>query len=561
MPDVRDGSSLAFPRREPKLLCCSSVGDTSDEVSLVGIIDYSVLPTSFGGAVQAVKQKLMNTDSRKATLCWNNEMAATYRLSALLLALCVLAGCRLHGNLKRTMISEPASFSEYLAEKTERKRYRRLAEDVYARVNCSDADSVKKRRIRRPSESPYGEGFVDGFVDYMIAGGTVEAPMLPPRKYWNQSHQNASGHRAAHDWFAGFEFGARTARDGGYREVTTIPTLPKYYSHLKYEHNFATVVPFDTRGNRFYQMETPVFYGAMSPPQPFTAQVDEAPSSEHGMEAFTKLAPAREMPPAVHEVASIVESNPASESSAETLVSLPSDADEYLFGQYVQSDLFLAVDPVVRSVKPLDEEIRSAPVLVQPFATKGESRKPVVVASRPKAPVKSDATKAVAGKSPVREGIATAKEERSAVDVKPKAVVVAVPVATGGVSAGRLAQPTRVDGSGQRGSTQDLPAKQSRVTDSKASKRPRTNPIRKSEDKQKPVREQEPREERARPVVKFVETKPSRVSGESEEQPATRFVLRQDENQLRVDPRSVSRVIVRLPEIEQVSFETQSDAE
>ena len=147
---------------------------------------------------------------------------------------CVLAGCRLHNNFTQTVITEPLHFHEYLAEKTERKRYRRLAEDVY--------ESVCRGKSKVLLQTPYAEGFLDGFVEHMVAGGTVEAPFLPPRKYWNQRHQNLSGHRAAHEWFSGYEHGAMSARDGGYREMITIPTLPQHYSYLEQQSQFADKV-------------------------------------------------------------------------------------------------------------------------------------------------------------------------------------------------------------------------------------------------------------------------------------------------------------------------------
>lgn len=68
----------------------------------------------------------------------------------------------------------------------------------------------------------YVAGFRDGFVDYVYAGGTGEPPPVPPRRYWNVGLRSPGGKARANDWFAGFRHGARSAHDGGYREMGTV---------------------------------------------------------------------------------------------------------------------------------------------------------------------------------------------------------------------------------------------------------------------------------------------------------------------------------------------------
>ena len=136
-----------------------------------------------------------------------------------ILAVVALTGCRLHYNFSQTMIHEPLQFPEYVKEYTERKRYRRLANNVYSSV-------TGLRARKKHKETPYEEGFKDGFVDYMIAGRTVSPPLLPPRKYWNKKPQHLTGEDHAQQWFSGYEHGATVARDGQYRRLVTIPVSP-----------------------------------------------------------------------------------------------------------------------------------------------------------------------------------------------------------------------------------------------------------------------------------------------------------------------------------------------
>lgn len=128
----------------------------------------------------------------------------------------MLAGCRVRDSFMQTMILEPGQFAEYLEEKSDCMRYCRMAEEVY-----NDGP--------RNGSVDYAQGFKDGFVDFVMAGGTVTPPLLPPRRYWRYDYQTPEGQRAAHDWFAGFEAGAVSARDGGYRDLVTIPSTVSAY--------------------------------------------------------------------------------------------------------------------------------------------------------------------------------------------------------------------------------------------------------------------------------------------------------------------------------------------
>src|SRR5262245_2864118 len=125
-----------------------------------------------------------------------------------MLALCATGlGCRLTHNVVQTTIVEPLQYSRDCYEKIARKEFIDLA-------NTALAQEISQRRAEldnyecEPFSVDYQDGFVDGFVDYLEAGGTGEPPMLPPRRYWRASFQSPAGHQAAEQWFEGFRHGA-----------------------------------------------------------------------------------------------------------------------------------------------------------------------------------------------------------------------------------------------------------------------------------------------------------------------------------------------------------------
>lgn len=68
----------------------------------------------------------------------------------------------------------------------------------------------------------YAWGFREGFAEYVYAGGNGEPPAMPPRPYWQADLRSREGAAAASSWFEGYRHGARVAREGGYREATTL---------------------------------------------------------------------------------------------------------------------------------------------------------------------------------------------------------------------------------------------------------------------------------------------------------------------------------------------------
>jgi hypothetical protein len=78
----------------------------------------------------------------------------------------------------------------------------------------------------------YARGFIDGYVDYLDAGGTGEPPALPPDCYQCSRYETPAGQAAILDWFAGFRHGSSVARASGKRELVVLPIgLPPRHSY------------------------------------------------------------------------------------------------------------------------------------------------------------------------------------------------------------------------------------------------------------------------------------------------------------------------------------------
>jgi len=133
-----------------------------------------------------------------------------------LLVCAVLPGCTLCKNAKRTILDEPSVFSWMEDREQSLETYRTWADRAW-REECSlDPEQSVSRA--------YVEGFKDGFVDYVYAGGSGEPPPVPPRQFWNVDVRNPRGHSEAADWFAGYRHGSQLAREAGYRKRALVPS-------------------------------------------------------------------------------------------------------------------------------------------------------------------------------------------------------------------------------------------------------------------------------------------------------------------------------------------------
>jgi hypothetical protein len=125
-------------------------------------------------------------------------------------------GCGPLAQAMHILVIEPIQYCKTADDILERRRDYRLAEEAWQVVAQENPD--------HPYSPDYVNGFMDGFADYLYAGGTGEPPPLPPRQYWRITYETPQGHQAIEDWFAGFRFGATIARESGYREGITIPS-------------------------------------------------------------------------------------------------------------------------------------------------------------------------------------------------------------------------------------------------------------------------------------------------------------------------------------------------
>ena len=128
---------------------------------------------------------------------------------------------------KRTTKLEPQHFPYIRNEKMTRRRDAQLAKRVWAEVaSQSGAAGFTKH---------YERGFVTGFADYMYRGGDGEAPLVPPRDYWQLGYQSDRGKQAVDEWYEGFRHGVQECRARGYREMVVVRSSLLSSSNASYE--------------------------------------------------------------------------------------------------------------------------------------------------------------------------------------------------------------------------------------------------------------------------------------------------------------------------------------
>jgi hypothetical protein len=141
--------------------------------------------------------------------------------------LAALSGCSVCQHARRTVLFEPLDYGWKLDRARSLKTYRRWAVAAWR---------VETAACPEAAASPhYGQGFQDGFVDYIYAGGEGEPPPIPPRKFWNMAWRGPTGQAAANQWFAGFRRGAQAAHDGGYRQHATVESSYRTAAHGEWD--------------------------------------------------------------------------------------------------------------------------------------------------------------------------------------------------------------------------------------------------------------------------------------------------------------------------------------
>jgi hypothetical protein len=70
----------------------------------------------------------------------------------------------------------------------------------------------------------YAQGFKQGFVEQLTTGGRGQLFPVPPKRYRKSRCHTPQDFQAGEDWLAGYLHGAAAAQDGGYGQISTVPT-------------------------------------------------------------------------------------------------------------------------------------------------------------------------------------------------------------------------------------------------------------------------------------------------------------------------------------------------
>ena len=108
------------------------------------------------------------------------------------------------------MHEEPNCYDTNPEVKHDLKTYRLWAEEAWL-YSCNEMGQ----------SDMYYRGFVDGFVDYVFAGGAGNPPVVPPCFFWRQSAKPLDSD--LDEWNNGFRHGAHVAMEGGYRDQVVVP--------------------------------------------------------------------------------------------------------------------------------------------------------------------------------------------------------------------------------------------------------------------------------------------------------------------------------------------------
>lgn len=122
--------------------------------------------------------------------------------------------------------SAPDSYAHIAARNSVQQSIRLHDDSKFAEHIKKQAEQSLKQCPESSTSKAFQEGYVEGFVDYVEAGGDGEPPYLPPFRYRTTHHRNPEGHQLIQDWYAGFRRGAHVARDSGLRELNLVP-LPR----------------------------------------------------------------------------------------------------------------------------------------------------------------------------------------------------------------------------------------------------------------------------------------------------------------------------------------------
>ena len=134
----------------------------------------------------------------------------------------VCSGCRLAQNAWLTAVVEPLQYSRNLDDKLAHNRFRKMATVALEEARAL-ARAERDEYECEPFSDDHEQGFVDGFAEYLSAGGTGQPPPLPPRKYWRGRFQNPIGQQQILDWYDGYRHGVAAAQVGDHRSFVVVP--------------------------------------------------------------------------------------------------------------------------------------------------------------------------------------------------------------------------------------------------------------------------------------------------------------------------------------------------
>jgi hypothetical protein len=134
----------------------------------------------------------------------------------MIVVLCMLgSGCGVVRHVTQTAIIDQIQYNESTNQFFTDIRNKRLADSAWR--------EFRKQNVDKEYSSNFARGFRSSFVDY-LEGGTGEAPVVPPRRYWKVHYQTPEGHMAVSDWFTGWRFGTTVADQSDLRHWVKVPT-------------------------------------------------------------------------------------------------------------------------------------------------------------------------------------------------------------------------------------------------------------------------------------------------------------------------------------------------
>jgi hypothetical protein len=139
----------------------------------------------------------------------------------ILLLVCLLGpGCSFAQNVCRNIVAEVRYVRD---ERVIRKRAYRYARQAW--------EAMTKRYGENFCDA-YEDGFIEGFVDYIVYGGCSSGcgdspvvPAVPPLRYRHARNMTPQGYRSMEEWFVGFQHGAATAQASGLRNLVVVPVF------------------------------------------------------------------------------------------------------------------------------------------------------------------------------------------------------------------------------------------------------------------------------------------------------------------------------------------------